>query len=203
MLTNTVGHRPFYGSADNDPSDLCNDCRLSMEPLFLKYGVDIVYSGHVHNIERLNPIANNVPDAAGLDNPSAPWYLRNGAAGHYDGLDPLVLPLVNYSSYANDTEYSWSRLTFHNCSHVTNEFIGSKDGSVLDKATLFKDRTCGVSNNTGGSLSSGSGSGPNATTTTPPLTMPSTSGSTRVHALFYKTYSILSSLLIMSAVVLI
>lgn len=25
-----MGHRPFYGSADNDPSDLYNDCRLSM-----------------------------------------------------------------------------------------------------------------------------------------------------------------------------
>jgi hypothetical protein len=196
MLIDTVGHRPFYGSVANDPSDLCNDCRLSIEPLFIKYNVDIVFSGHVHNIERLNPLANMIPDPAGLNNPSAPWYLRNGAAGHYDGLDPLVLPVVNYSNYANDTEYSWTRLTFHNCTHVTNEFVASKDGSVLDTATLFKNRTCGHStgsNSTGtpSSSSSGSGSKPTASATLIPL---STSGSIKVSALFSSTYSLVASL---------
>lgn len=138
-----MGHRPFYGSASQDASDLCDLCRQSFEPLFLEYGVDIVYSGHVHNTERLSPIANNITDTADLDNPSAPWYLRNGAGGHYDGLDPLVTPLLDNSNFADDVMYSWSRLVFHNCTHVTNEFVSSKDGAVLDAATLFKNRTCG------------------------------------------------------------
>jgi hypothetical protein len=28
-------------------------------------------------------------DPAGLNNPKYPWNIVNGAAGHYDGLDPL------------------------------------------------------------------------------------------------------------------
>jgi hypothetical protein len=204
-LIDTVGHRPFYGSVPNDASDLCNDCRLSIEPLFIKYGVDIVYSGHVHNVERLNPVANTVPDLAGLNNPSAPWYLRNGAAGHYDGLDPLVLPVVNYSNYANDTEYSWTRLTFHNCTHVTNEFVASKDGSVLDSATLFKDRTCSASSSTNGtSPPFPSGSASNSAPTTSPTLLPlPTSGSNKAWVPFYGTSSIAASLFAVCAVALV
>jgi hypothetical protein len=32
----------------------------------------------------------------------APMYIVNGAAGHYDGLDPLLYPLQNYSAFATD-----------------------------------------------------------------------------------------------------
>ena len=32
--------------------------------------------------------------------------------------------------------------TFHNCSHLTHGFVKSVEGSVLDRATLFKDRKC-------------------------------------------------------------
>ena len=48
---------------------------------------------------------------------SAPWWIVNGAAGHYDGIDNLVLPLPSYTRFANDTLYSYSKLTFHNSSH--------------------------------------------------------------------------------------
>ncbi|TLD11741.1 Metallo-dependent phosphatase [Venturia nashicola] len=75
-----------------------------------------------------------------LDNPRYPWYITNGAAGHYDGLDALVKPVENYSRFALDTAYGWSRLTFHNASHLTHEFVASANGSVLDTATLRKDR---------------------------------------------------------------
>lgn len=81
-------------------------------------------------------------DPKGLDNPSSPWYITNGAAGHYDGLDKLVRPLQQYSQFAQDSAYGWSRLTFHNCTHLTHEFVASRNGSVLDTATLYKDRKC-------------------------------------------------------------
>lgn len=44
-------------------------------------------------------------------------WIVNGAAGHYDGLDPLVYPLPSYTRFANDTLYSYSKLTFHNSTH--------------------------------------------------------------------------------------
>lgn len=112
------------------------------EPIFLKHGVDLVLSGHTHLYERNAPISVFDVDHNGLNNPSAPWYITNGAAGHYDGLDSLVYPLQPYSRAAQDTAYGWSKLTFHNCSHLTHEFISSANGTVLDTATLFKDRKC-------------------------------------------------------------
>lgn len=129
-------------SAQDDPSDICENCREVFEPLLIKYGVDLVLSGHVHCYQRNAPVANFQADPKELDNPSAPWYITNGAAGHYDGLDPLVYPLKNYSRAAFDDAYGWSRLTFHNCTHMTHEFISSSNGTVLDTATLFKDRKC-------------------------------------------------------------
>ena len=82
------------------------------EPLYVKYGVDLVLSGHVHVYERQNPLANGIVDAAGLKNPKSPWYITNGAAGHYDGLNALQYPLMEYSRFGLDTlnkTYGWSR----------------------------------------------------------------------------------------------
>lgn len=110
-----AGHRPWYMAAA--PSSLCTTCQEAFEPLFNEYGVDLVVHGHIHAMNRNNPIANNVSDPAGLNNPKAPWYIVNGAAGHFDGLDSLISPLPSYVAFANNTLYSYSRLTFHNRTH--------------------------------------------------------------------------------------
>ncbi|KAJ5902116.1 Metallo-dependent phosphatase [Penicillium taxi] len=137
-----AGHRPWYANAKNKTSSICEDCREVFEPLFIQYNVDLVLAGHNHYYERNAPISNFNVDPNELNNPSAPWYIVNGAAGHYDGLDSLKMPLQPYSRYAQDTAYGWSKLTFHNCTHLTHEFISSSNGTVLDTATLFKDRKC-------------------------------------------------------------
>jgi hypothetical protein len=80
---------------------------------------------------------NYVVDPNGLNNPSSPLDIVNGAAGHYDGLDAL-LNATYYSEYQNDVTYGWSRLTFHNRTHMTHQFIASKDSSVMDEVTLYK-----------------------------------------------------------------
>lgn len=137
-----AGHRPWYVSYANTSSSVCWECKDVFEPIFLQYNVDLVLSGHIHLYQRNDPLNNSVSDLNGLNNPSYPWYITNGAAGHYDGLDPLKLPLPAYARVAQNTTYGWSRLTFHNCSHLTHEFVASKNGSILDTATLYKNRTC-------------------------------------------------------------
>lgn len=148
-----TGHRPWYSSGS-----ICPNCSLAFEPLFLEYGVDLYMAGHFHVYERMTPIANNVSDPNGLNNPSSPWYIVNGAAGHYDGLDSFTLPLMPYHQVGFSTSdgiYGWSKLTFHNCTHLTQSFIASNNGSVLDSATLYKNRVCGkASNTTSSSISS-------------------------------------------------
>ncbi|KKK16471.1 hypothetical protein P175DRAFT_0343449 [Aspergillus ochraceoroseus IBT 24754] len=134
-----AGHRPWYVDGSK-----CDSCQAAFEPLLLEYGVDIALFGHKHFYERFTPIANGEPDPNGLDNPSAPWYLVSGAAGHYAGLGTLDLPLANYTDKAIDTVYGWSRFTVHNCTHITQDFIASANGTVLDSATLYKNHNgCG------------------------------------------------------------
>ena len=133
-----AGHRPSYVSS----SDICPQCLEAFESTMNEFSVDLVLAGHVHAYERIAPIFQNVTDPNELNNPRFPWYIVTGAAGHYDGLDTLNSPLAPYSRAAFDTHYGWSRLTFHNCTHLTQDFVSSADGSILDTATLFKDRRC-------------------------------------------------------------
>ena len=45
-------HHPMYTSATRGP---VVELRAALEPIFLKYGVDVVFSGHEHLYERLKP----------------------------------------------------------------------------------------------------------------------------------------------------
>jgi hypothetical protein len=131
-----AGHRPWYVSTSK-----CSDCQKAFEPLLLQYGVDLVLHGHKHFYERQSAVNNSVPQE--INNPTAPWYIVNGAAGHYDGLDTPTLPLF-LTSRKVITAYGWSLFTVHNCTHLTTEFIASGNNSVLDTATLYKARSCNV-----------------------------------------------------------
>jgi predicted phosphodiesterase len=46
-------HHPIYSSGAKHGSEL--DLQVLIEPLFLKFGVDVVFSGHEHFYERLKP----------------------------------------------------------------------------------------------------------------------------------------------------
>ena len=46
-------HHPLYSSGGRHGSEV--DLRVTLEPLFLKYGVNAVFSGHDHIYERLKP----------------------------------------------------------------------------------------------------------------------------------------------------
>jgi predicted phosphodiesterase len=59
-------HHPIYSSGARHGSEM--DLRELVEPLFVKYGVDVVFSGHEHFYERINP-------QRGI------YYFTSGAAG--------------------------------------------------------------------------------------------------------------------------
>ena len=46
-------HHPLYSSGGRHGSE--TDLRTQVEPLFLKYGVDVVFAGHEHFYERIKP----------------------------------------------------------------------------------------------------------------------------------------------------
>ncbi|ORY28956.1 Metallo-dependent phosphatase-like protein [Naematelia encephala] len=133
-------HRPWYVSATNRSSTVCLDCQKAFEPTLIEYNVDLVMHGHVHAYQRNMPMKNYAIDPNGLNNPAAPLDIVNGAAGHYDGLDAL-LNATYYSAVQNDVTFGWSRLTFHNRTHLTHQFIASANSSVLDEVTLYKEHS--------------------------------------------------------------
>ncbi|KAL2020100.1 hypothetical protein VTK56DRAFT_8904 [Thermocarpiscus australiensis] len=130
-----AGHRPWYVS-----NEVCTECQSAFEPLLVEYGVDLVLHGHQHFYERHAAIANGVSQEI-TANPNAPWYIINGAGGHYDGLDTPNSPYVNTSRKVI-VAYGWSLFTVHNCTHLSTQFISSSNNTVLDTATLIKDRKC-------------------------------------------------------------
>jgi 3',5'-cyclic AMP phosphodiesterase CpdA len=46
-------HHPIYSDGGRHGSDV--ELRVALEPLFVKYGVDVVYAGHDHIYERVKP----------------------------------------------------------------------------------------------------------------------------------------------------
>ena len=60
------GHHPMYSSGGRHGSEV--DLRTLVEPLFVKYGVDVVLAGHEHFYERLRPQQHI-------------YYFTSGAAG--------------------------------------------------------------------------------------------------------------------------
>jgi 3',5'-cyclic AMP phosphodiesterase CpdA len=78
-------HHPLYSSGGRHGSEV--DLRVTLEPLFVKYGVNVVYSGHDHIYERIKP-------QKGI------YYFVSGSAGQLRGGDLKKSPLtaVGYDS---------------------------------------------------------------------------------------------------------
>ena len=45
---------------------------------------------------------------------------------------------MNYTRYTADSVDGWNKLSLHNCTHLTYDFVTSGNGRVLDTATLYK-----------------------------------------------------------------
>lgn len=127
------GHRPWYGTLPD-----CDGCKEAFDTLLVKYDVDLVMHGHIHLYERLAPISNGTVDEAGLNNPRSPWYIINGAAGHYDGLDKMPDDISPLSTQIIQGEFGYDEITIHNRTHLTHSFITSKNDTVFDTQTLYK-----------------------------------------------------------------
>eukprot|EP00041_Stephanoeca_diplocostata_P007615 m.109801 g.109801 ORF g.109801 m.109801 type:complete len:217 (-) comp16964_c0_seq18:1429-2079(-) len=108
-------HRPAYSTGNTDAVPF-----TVFEPLMYKYGVDIVFAGHVHNQERTLPVFNKTvrpgPDPEHpYSNARAPVYIVSGNPGNAEetnyfnrGFDPWTA----WRSY----HFGYTHLTVHNAS---------------------------------------------------------------------------------------
>jgi predicted phosphodiesterase len=81
-------HHPLYSSGGRHGSEV--DLRSQLEPLFLKYGVSVVFAGHEHFYERLKP-------QKGI------YYFTAGGSAKLRAGDILKTPLTDFGFDSDNT----------------------------------------------------------------------------------------------------
>jgi 3',5'-cyclic AMP phosphodiesterase CpdA len=110
-------HHPLYSSGDRHGSDLLK--RKVLEPLFLKYGVSVVFAGHDHVYERVMPqqgITHFVVGSSGQ--------LRKGNIDKGTG----------FTAYANATEQAFLVAEISDDQLFFNAV--SRSGKVIDAGVI-------------------------------------------------------------------
>jgi len=143
-------HRPFYCSRPRDASCASNSEKFSdFEALLVKYGVDLVVSGHVHFYERMLPIKKGKITAfqVHLDddnfneivNPQSPIYVLQGMAGHRDDeADPEDAYEGKAWTVKVSKAYSYLAVSSQNNTHLLVEDFQSSDGGLVDYFYVIK-----------------------------------------------------------------
>ncbi len=114
-----VATSPIYTSPSTHDGD--KEQRRALQPLFDKYGVDLVMSGDNHNYERIM-----YPDKPTV-------FIQSGTGGesHYKFKRQL-----SESVYQNDKDFGITKITMSN-NTLSGEFI-SHSGKILDKFEINK-----------------------------------------------------------------
>ncbi|XP_078182852.1 nucleotide pyrophosphatase/phosphodiesterase-like isoform X2 [Carex rostrata] len=140
-----AGHRPMYSSTHSLIPSVDTKFRNSIEPLLLKYKVDLVLFGHVHNYERTCAIyqyqCKGVPRKGknGIDtyynsNYTAPVHVIVGMAGF--SLDSFPSNVKGWS-LARNSEYGFARVSTTR-NNLQFEFVNSTTMEVRDKFRIVK-----------------------------------------------------------------
>jgi predicted phosphodiesterase len=114
-------HNPLYTSPSNHPEE--KELAGRLQPLFDKYGVDLVIYGHNHNYERIK-----LPDKSTL-------FIQAGTGGesHYDIKGSRNGGGVEFQ---DDNDYGFVKLTISS-NMLSGQFISQGD-KVLDSFSLTK-----------------------------------------------------------------
>ena len=122
------GHRPFYFSEryDND-QEVSIHMRHAIEPLFHKYRVDMVISGHLHSYERTCKMYREKCVEDGI------VYVIAGSAGFI--LDEVGVWSFPWSRHY-EVEFGYGRVTVANATELLWEFVRNKDKQVSDSVWL-------------------------------------------------------------------
>ena len=135
-------HRPAYSTGGTDviPYQI-------FEPLMYKYGVDIVFAGHVHNQERTLPVFNQTampgPDAARpYADAQAPVYIVSGNPGNSEETSAFFKPYDPWTAWRS-YHFGYTHLVAHNQSSLTIDFTSTNlGGAITDEVTIVKTKPC-------------------------------------------------------------
>ncbi|KAL0338873.1 UNVERIFIED_CONTAM: Purple acid phosphatase 6 [Sesamum angustifolium] len=138
-------HSPWYNS-NNYHFMEGETMRVMFESWFVKYKVDLVFSGHVHAYERSRRVSNvryNITN--GLSTPvsdaSAPAYIVIGDGGNIEGLaDNFIEPQPSYSAF-REASFGHALLELKNRTHAYYTWHRNQDSEAFAAdSTWFYNR---------------------------------------------------------------
>ena len=109
-------HHPLYSSGGRHGSE--PDLRIILEPLFVKYGVNVVFSGHDHVYERIKP-QNGI------------YYFVEGSSGQ---LRPGDLKRTALTAFGHDTSQTFMLVEIDK--DVMSFQAVERRGKVIDSGTI-------------------------------------------------------------------
>ncbi|XP_010530813.1 PREDICTED: purple acid phosphatase 10 [Tarenaya hassleriana] len=134
-------HSPWYNSYNYHYME-GETMRVMFESWFVKYKVDLVFSGHVHayeRSERVSNIAYNVVN--GICTPvkdlSAPVYITIGDGGNLEGLATnMTEPQPAYSSF-REASFGHAVLSIKNRTHAWYGWHRNQDGFSVEADSMW------------------------------------------------------------------
>eukprot|EP00164_Ancoracysta_twista_P004243 GFYU01005717.1.p1 GENE.GFYU01005717.1~~GFYU01005717.1.p1 ORF type:complete len:469 (+),score=132.08 GFYU01005717.1:90-1496(+) len=124
-------HAPWYNSntAHHDETEEWQ-MRESMEDILNEYGVDAVFSGHVHAYERNHRVYNKKV------NETAPVYMTVGDGGNREGLASKWYNQPVYSAF-REASYGYGALQILNHTHTKWQWHRDQDGDMKVSDTYW------------------------------------------------------------------
>jgi len=114
-----------------------------IEPLLLKYGVDIFNAGHVHDYCSTYPMAYGKKTNSDYNRPKAPVHITEGNGGV-----PGVKGTYSLNDCSATTAWcrmhasggAYGRFTFWNATHATYDHVQNNGGKVTDTFTIVQPK---------------------------------------------------------------
>ncbi|KAI3809804.1 hypothetical protein L1987_19404 [Smallanthus sonchifolius] len=138
-------HSPLYNSYMYHYME-GESMRVLFEPWFVKFKVDVVFSGHVHAYERSERISNigyNIVNGncSPVKDESAPVYITIGDGGNLEGLAVnMTEPQPMYSAF-REASYGHAIFDIKNRTHAYHSWHRNQDGyAVTADSTWFYNR---------------------------------------------------------------
>ena len=134
-----VHHRPFYCSNANSwcgpKAWQKNVVRVALEPLYMRFGVDVVLSAHEHSVEYTWPVVDGKATQTDYQRPKAPVHVTAGVAGCNETDGECLNPMGDAAG-----DWSWVRLAGDPQQYGYSRFWASNASSFhLEQVQVLAD----------------------------------------------------------------
>ena len=131
----------------NNKTTLKNNNYISVkdiEPLMIKYNVDLYMAGHLHYYESLFPSKDYKLIQTNFTNPRAPIHITSGNGGPpskdpFDNNCPGVNCTKIFSTRKQMNDYSYGRIKIYNKTHLKFQQVFNENSTVFDEIIIEKN----------------------------------------------------------------